>query len=189
MVARAVLLATTAGQQALADQWVQRAEAFGLSVDDALFARIEALGSHGALYGVALGLALGVLLPLIAALVIKTLSSGRGSWAAALTLSGYASVPLVLRELVALPVGLVRESLASPLTLGTLFPMLDEASPVARFLWSIDLFVCWWLLLAALGAAALSGRKATPIATAFATVYAAGALLLSAAIYLASRTA
>lgn len=188
VAARAGFLTTAIGQQALVDQWVQRAESVGVAVDDRLFGRIQTLSeNHGVLYGVALGVALGVLLPLIAAVVIKMLCAGKASWAAALTLSGYASVPLVLRELIAVPLGLVRETLASPLTVGTLFPMLDEASPLARFLWSIDLFACWWLVLAALGVSALSGRKATSIATVLVTVYALGALVLSAAISLAGR--
>ncbi|MDO8794174.1 MAG: hypothetical protein Q7J25_06095 [Vicinamibacterales bacterium] len=183
--ARAALLATPVGQQALVDQWVQRAEAFGMTVDEALYARITALGTAGALYGLGLALALGVLLPLALATGMRLLSGGRASWGVALTLAAYASVALAARDLVALPVGYVRESLTSPLTLGTFFPMLDEASPLARFLWAVDLFVVWWLVLAALGAAALSGRRAGSLVTSAAVVYVAAGLVLAAVMFAA----
>ena len=183
--ARGTLLATPVGQQALVDQWVQRAEAFGMTVDEALYARIAWLGTEGVLYGLALALALGVLLPVALATGMRLLSGGRASWGVALALAAYANVALVARDLVALPVGYVRESLTSPLTLGTFFTMLDEASPLARFLWAVDLFVVWWLVLAALGASALSGRRAGSLVTSAAAVYVAAGLVLAAVMFAA----
>ena len=183
--ARAALLATPVGQQALVDQWVQRAEAFGMTVDEALYARITSLGTTGALYGLGLALALGVLLPLVLASGMRLLSGGRASWGVAITLAAYANVALAVRDLVALPVGYVRESLTSPLTLGTFFTMLDEASLLARFLWAVDLFVVWWLVLAALGAAALSGRRAGSLVTSAAAVYVVAGLVLAAVMFAA----
>lgn len=182
---RAALLATPVGQQALVDQWVQRADAFGLAVDDALYARITSFGTQGVVYGLGLAVAFGLLLPLALAAGMRLLSGGRAPWRAALTLAAYANVALAVRDLVALPVGYVRESLASPLTLGSFFTMLDEASPVARFLWAVDLFVVWWLVLAALGAAALSGRRAGSLLTSAATVYVIAGLVLAAVMFAA----
>ena len=183
--ARGALLATPVGQQALVDQWVQRAEAFGMTVDEALYARIASLGTEGVLYGLVLALALGVLFPVALATGMRLLSGGRASWGVALTLAAYANVALAARDLVALPVGYVRESLTSPLTLGTFFTMLDEASPLARFLWAVDLFVVWWLVLAALGASALSGRRAGSLVTSAAAVYVAAGLVLAAVMFAA----
>ena len=182
---RAALLATPVGQQALVDQWVQRADAFGLAVDDALYARITSFGTQGVVYGLGLAVAFGLLLPLALAAGMRLLSGGRAPWRAALTLAAYANVALAVRDLVALPVGYVRESLASPLTLGSFFTMLDEASPVARFLWAVDLFAVWWLVLAALGAAALSGRRAGSLLTSAATVYVIAGLVLAAVMFAA----
>jgi hypothetical protein len=184
VAARVVLLATAVGRQAFVDQWVQRAEAFGVVVDDATFARLESLGAWAPAYGAGVGLALGLLLPLVAASVLRMLGRGDASWPAALTLAGYAGVPLALREVVALPAGFVRETLTSPLTLGTFFPMLDEASPVARFLWSVDVFVLWWIVIAALAAAQLTGRRATPNAVTLSSVYAAAGVVLAGAMFL-----
>ncbi|MEQ1895864.1 MAG: hypothetical protein ABL971_00595 [Vicinamibacterales bacterium] len=183
--ARAALLATPVGQQALVDQWVQRAEAFGLVVDDALYARVTSLGAQGVIYGLGLAVALGLLLPLALAAGMRLLSGGRASWRVALTLAAYANVALAARDIVALPVGYVRESLTSPLTLGTFFTMLDEASPLARFLWAVDLFVVWWLVLASMGAAALSGRRAGSLLTSAATVYVVAGLVLAAVMFAA----
>lgn len=181
--ARVALLATPVGQQALADQWVQRAEAFGMPVNDALYARILSLGTQGAIYGVGIAVALGVILPLALAAGMRRLSAGRASWRVAVTLAAYANVALAVRDIVALPVSYLRESLTSPLTLGTFFTMLDEASPFARFLWTVDLFVVWWLVLAALGAAAISGRRAGSLVTSAALVYAAAGLVLAAVMF------
>lgn len=183
--ARAALLATPVGQQALVDQWVQRAEAFGMAMDDALYARIASLGTQSVIYGLGLAVALGLLLPMALAAGMRLLSGGRASWRVALTLAAYANVALAARDIVALPVGYVRESLTSPLTLGTFFTMLDEASPLARFLWAVDLFVVWWLVLAAMGAAALSGRRAGSLVTSAATVYVVAGLVLAAVMFAA----
>jgi len=84
-------------------------------------------------------------------------------------------------------VGYVRETLASPLTLGSLFPMLDEASPAARFLWSVDVFVLWWLVLAAIGAATISGRRAMPLAATLTGAYALVGIVLATVMYLSGR--
>ncbi|MGE3577275.1 MAG: hypothetical protein AB7I25_02360 [Vicinamibacterales bacterium] len=179
VAARVALLATAVGRQAFIDQWVQRAEAFGVVMDDATFARITSFGAYAPAYGAAMGVALGLLLPVVAAAGLR-LSGPRGtSWAAALTLAGYAGLPLALRDVVALPVSYLRESLASPLTLGTFAPMLDEASPAARFLWSVDLFVVWWTVIVGLAAASLTGRRALPVVTALSATYAVAGLLLA----------
>lgn len=183
--ARVALLATAIGQQAFVDQWVQRAEAFGIVVDDTMFATIEAWSHSAPLYGAAVGLALGLLLPVVTALLLKWIGCQQATWASAFTLAGYANLPLALRELIALPAGYVRETLTSPLTLGTLFPMLDEASPAARFLWSVDIFVLWWLVIAAIAAAAVSGRRAAPIAATLAGAYALAGLLMAGAMVVA----
>lgn len=183
--ARSALLATSVGRQALIDQWVQRAEAFGTNVDDALYARITSLGAQGVWYALALAVAAGLLLPAVVAAGMRVLSGGRASWGAALALAAYANVALAVRDVVALPVGYVRESLTSPLTLGTFFTMLDEASPAARFLWAVDLFIVWWLVLVALGAAALSGRRVRPLLTAFSMTYVVVGLALAAVMFAA----
>ncbi len=182
---RLALMVTAVGRQAFIDQWVQRAEAFGVVVDDATFARFESLGAYAPGYGIAIGLVLGVVLPLVAGTALKVLGRSGTSWAAALTLSGYAGVPLAIREAIALPIGYLRETLTSPLTLGTFFPMLDEASPVARFLWSVDVFVVWWIVIVGLAAATLTTRRAMPVVATLTGAYAVAGLVLAVAMRIA----
>lgn len=182
---RVALLVTAVGRQAFIDQWVQRAEAFGVVVDDATFARLEALGAYAPGYGVAMGVALGVALPIATAAGLKILGRRGASWAAALTLAGYAGLPLAVRDVIALPASYVRETLTSPLTLGTFFPMLDEASPAARFLWSVDVFVVWWIAIVGLSAATLTRRRAMPVVATLTGAYALAGLLLAVAMLIA----
>ncbi len=186
LAARAVVLATPIGRQALVDQWVQRLEAFGRPIDAATFAQVQALGDAGLVYGVGLGLLLGLAWPLATALGIRLLGRGRATWPVALSLAGYAAWPIALREAVGVPVALARESLTSPLTLGTLFPLLDEASAGARLLWSIDLFVCAWLVLVATSVAAVSGRRLFGVLAVLAGAYLVVGLGLAGVMFLAS---
>jgi len=183
VAAQLALLSTAVGQQALVDQWVQRTESFGGAVDDRLYAKFEWLGRHAPLYGVTIAILLGIVLPLTVAALIRLLGPRRASWSGAITLAAYANVALVVRDVVAVPVGLVRESLASPLTLGTLLPMSDAASPLAMFLWTVDVFVLWWLVLVALGAAALTGQRPQALVTVFSVAYLGVGLGLTLAMF------
>ena len=68
--------------------------------------------------------------------------------------------------------------MASPTTATAFFPMLDEASPAARFLGVIDLFVVWWIILLATGVSLLYGRRQRTLTFAFIGTYVVLALLL-----------
>jgi hypothetical protein len=88
-------------------------------------------------------------------------------------------VILALRDVVAAPLNYVRESFASPLTLVSLAGLLDEGSPLARFLALLDLFVLWWLVVLAVGLAVLyRSRTRVMVATLFG-LYIGIALLLA----------
>src|SRR5207237_4737946 len=88
----------------------------------------------------------------------------RHSYSQVLAVVAYAGVILALRQLIATPVDYVRESIASPTTLIQFFSMFDEASPVARFLGVIDLFVVWWLVVLAIVSSVLSDLGARSLA-------------------------
>jgi hypothetical protein len=83
---------------------------------------------------------------------------------------------------IAAPVGYLRETTSSATSLGALFSSLDEASPAARFLGAIDVFVIWWVVVLAIGVAVLYHRRARSVAMTFVGVYAALALLLAIAM-------
>src|SRR5262245_56908172 len=75
--ARIGLMATDVGRQALTDQWEARIEAFGGTVDDALYSRLEQLGREGWQLAAATSVASGLLLPFALAAVLHAVF-GRG---------------------------------------------------------------------------------------------------------------
>jgi hypothetical protein len=107
---------------------------------------------------------------------------GGATFRQALAVSAHAGVILALRQLISAPVGYLRESTSSATSLGSWFSTLDEASPVARFLGTLDVFVIWWMVVLAIGVAVLYHRRARAIATTFVGIYAALALLLAIAM-------
>jgi hypothetical protein len=83
----------------------------------------------------------------------------------------------------------MRESVASPTTLVQLFSMLNEASPLARFLGIIDLFVIWWIVVLAVGLSVLYQRSSRSLVLAFTSAYVALALLAALAMAVSGGTA
>ena len=188
-------LRTDIGRQALVDQWERTATAFGQTVDDASYARMEdraAAGGAGLLYAAGTTLAYGPLLVFAAATsLFFALRRGSGSprFVEVLTIASYSVVILTVRELVAAPINYLRESIASPTTLVQFFGMLDEASPLARFLGVIDLFVVWWIVVLAVGMSVLYRRPMRNLALAFTGVYVALALLAALVMAVSGGTA
>lgn len=77
-----------------------------------------------------------------------------------LSVSVHATAALVVQQLVATPLHLLRESLTSPFNLAALLPFFDEGSAAARFLGTVEVFGLWWVLLLAVGCAVLAERRA-----------------------------
>jgi hypothetical protein len=177
------LMATPVGRQALVDQWERTAVAFGQELDDAGYARLEAISNQAAIaYALAGALISGPVLTIAVAALLKGLGKRGVPFRQTMAVATYAGVILAVRQLVAAPIGYVRESTASATSLGSWFSMLDEASPVARFLGALDMFVVWWAVVLAIGVSVLYHRRARTIAAMFVGVYAALALLLAIAM-------
>ena len=189
-------LGTDVGRQALVDQWERTATAFGQPVDDESYARMEgraADGGIGLLYAAGTALAYGPLLAFAvsAALFLGMRRSGADGprFIELLTIASYSTVIFALRQVIATPIYYVQESIASPTTLVRLFGSLDEASPVARFLGVIDLFVVWWIVVLAIGVSVLSRRPTRRLALAFTGAYVVLALLAALAMAVSGGTA
>ncbi len=182
--AKVGLMLTPEGQQALTDQWATRAEAFGQPVTDANYQAFVNLGSRAVEIAAATAIGTGLVLAVAVALLAHLLFRGRtgATLSQALAVTTHAGAALALRELVAAPLNFVRESLSSPLTLGTLFQGLDEVSAAARFLGMIDLFWVWWLALLAFGFSAVYGRRAGRLAAGFIGLYVAFGLVMAGAM-------
>ena len=201
-------LRTDVGQQALVDQWERTATAFGQTVDDESYARMEARaadGGIGLLYAAGTALAYGPLLAFaVAGVLFLVMRRGADPLASPkprrgegggprfielLTIASYSTVIFALRQVIATPIYYVQESIASPTTLVRLFGSLDEASPVARFLGVIDLFVVWWIVVLAIGVSVLSRRPTRRLALAFTGAYVVLALLAALAMAVSGGTA
>lgn len=182
----AAFLHTEVGRQALVDEWERTALAFGREVSDAAYADLTAMSEHGAAYAVVNAFARGPLTTVLLATVIygvfAAAGSPRATYRQVLAVAAHAGVILAIRPLLVTPLNYSRETLASPTTLARLFPMLDEASPAARFLGALDLFVVWWVVVLALGIALLYGRSTRATVAAFVGAYAAFAAVLAMAM-------
>ena len=190
---QAVLFATGVGKLALVDQWERTALAFGQDVDDARYADFHALSQNGPLYGVATAVLNGPVLTVALAGLIFAVFRGKGdrsvSYPQVLSVMAHASVIPAIRQILDAPISYARETTSSATSLGVWFPTLDQASPVARFIGALDVFILWWVVLVAVGVAVLYGRRAQPLAAAFVGVYAGLALLLAATMTALGGTA
>jgi hypothetical protein len=187
-----VFMVTDVGRQALADQLERTALAFGRKVDDAQYRRFQDVSRNGVRYAALQAVATGPILAAGGAAIIFVLFTmvghGRASYRQVLAVTVHAGVILAVRQLVAAPINYTRETLGSPATLTMFAPMLDEASPAARFFGAIDLFVIWWLVALALGVSLLYDRNARATAAVFVGAYLGFAALLAIAMVVSGGT-
>lgn len=189
-------LLTPVGQQALVDQWERTTSAFGQTVDDAAYDRMEArVSSNGfgimcaVATAVATGPAAAVALTTLLRLILNRTAGTRASFVQVLAVVSHAGFVLALRQIVATPIDYVRESIASPTTLVQFFSMLDETSWAARVLGAIDLLVVWWLFVLAIGLSTLYARPVGRLTLAFTGAYLTVALLAALTMALAGGAA
>ena len=208
----AMLLETDVGQLALLDQWERRASAFGQTIDDMQYAALEEASQHGAAYAALISLVSGPLLavglsglffavfrasrvaerpdqPVLAGRSANADRPGDVTYRQVLAGVAHAGVILTLRQVTAAPVAYARETLASSLTIGMFFRMLNETSLPARFLGSIDLFVIWWIMALAIGMSVLYQRSARRLAVVFVGAYLTLAVVLAVAMAVTGGTA
>ena len=180
--AAAAFMATDVGRVALVDQWERTALAFGRPVDDARYADMQELSRYAVPYAAATTLARGPVAAAGIAAVLYAAFSLRGrraAFAQVLAVVAHAGVILTVRDVIAAPVNYLRESLTSPVTLARFFGALDEASPLARLFALVDLFVLWWIVVLAIGIAALYGARTRTVAAGLIGAYVGIALVLA----------
>jgi hypothetical protein len=183
------LMETAVGRQALVDKWERTALAFGREVSDEQYGTFVAMGEYGAAYALMTALASGPVLTLVLSGSIYGIFGRRPvTYRQVLAVVAHAGVILMLRQLVATPFNYSRETLAAPTTLGQVLPMFDEASPPARFLGAVDLFVVWWVIVLAIGVALLYGRSERAIVATFMGAYVGFAALLAIAMVVTGGT-
>jgi hypothetical protein len=190
VLAGALVMETDVGRQALVDQWERTAIAFGHDVSDAEYARLEMLSAQAPIYAAGMALASGPAVSIaVAALLFWTFGRRRGvEFRRVLAVAAHAGIILALRQVVAAPATYIRETMASATSLGVWFPMFDEGSPLARVLASVDLFVLWWALVLAMGAAVLFDARARRFTGMFVGAYVGLAIVLALAMALTGGT-
>ena len=190
---RVAVLETQVGQQALVDEWERTAFAFGRDVDDRQYEELQALSTHAVAYGLGTAILSGPVLALAVAGGIymmfgrsRTKSASFNQVCAVVVL---ATVPLAIRQIVAAAATYMTETTASVTSIGSWWSTLDEASGLARFVGTLDLFVIWWVIVLAIGVAVLYQRNARRVAFTFLAAYAGLALVLAGAMVALNRSA
>jgi Yip1 domain len=177
-------LSTEVGRQAMIDQQVRQLEAFGRTVSDAQYARMEQVAPYGRYFGAAGQL---VSLPL-AALVVAGLAfacfnailGGDAGFKQVYAIVAHSGVIIAAQQLFSLPLAYARESLSGATNVAVFFPFLDENTFASRLLGAVDLFLVWWLVSLAIGFGVLYRRRTAPIATTMLLVYASIGLIIAA---------
>jgi hypothetical protein len=186
------LMQTAVGRQALVDQWERTALAFGREVGNEDYSRLVALSEYGAAYAALRATASGPVLTLAVAAAVLGIfnakSATRATYSQVLAIAAHAGAVLALGHLVAAPIAYVTETLADPTTLGRVFPAFDEASPVARFLGAVDLFVVWWAIVLGVGVALLYRRPPMATIAGFVGIYVGFAAALAIAMAVSGGT-
>lgn len=166
---------TEPGQQALLDQQVRQSEAFGQTISDEQYARMEAmLPMMRYITGGSILVSIPVMSLVIAGILFAVFNAGLGGQAtfrqvfAVVVHSGAVNI---VQQLFTVPVNYFRESMSSATNLTVFMPFLDEGSLAGRFFGMIDLFIVWSLIVLAIGLGVLYKRRATPIVWSLLGVY------------------
>jgi hypothetical protein len=177
------LLSTDTGQQALVDERVRVVESVGGTITDEEYAALLASPPWWVYFTSGGRLLLTPAMTVLVAAGVWAAARMSGAavrWSQAVSVVVHASIVLLLAQLVATPIHVVRESLTSPINLAAVLPLMEEGTVPARFFGSIDLFAMWWALLLAIGLSVLTGRRTSRYGLALAAIYATFAAVVAA---------
>ena len=179
-VSSAAFLLTPVGRLAALDQQVRQLESFGTIVTDELYASLRRWQRYRPLFSAALiaggwPVAWGAIAAIVRAIGNRVQDRVKPTFAQVFTVLVHASAILALREVVALPINYLRESLGGGTSLAALLPGLGDATFAARLFGAIDLFIVWWVLLVAIGFGMLYRTRAFTVARWLFGAYATGA--------------
>lgn len=184
------MLSTERGQSAMLDQQVRQTEAFGQTVTEEQYSRMEQMlpvmryivtGSQLAMIPVITLVVVGILFA-----VFNALLGGSATFKQVAAVVTHSGAVTLVQQLFIAPLNYARESMSSATNLGVFVPFLDEGNIVARFLGVIDLFIVWWLLVMAIGLGVLYKRKTAPIFWSFIGIYVIIALVVALVMWSAS---
>jgi hypothetical protein len=177
---------TQSGRTAALDQQVRQTEAFGITVNEEMYAQMErnmrfapytTAGAILVFTPVMLLIVTGILFA-----IFNAAMGGEATFKQLLSVVVHAGVISALGQLFTAPLNLLRGEAGSATNLGVLLPVIDEGSFLGRLLGMIDLFIVWWVIVLAIGLAVLYRRRTQPIAISLFAVYAVIALAIAAAM-------
>jgi hypothetical protein len=168
------LVMTDVGKQITIDQNVAALEAFGQTVTDEVYDRIEA-GMAIAPYTAGGGVL--VIVPIVMALsaglmhmIFGLMGGGPGTFRQAFTVNAHTAIIGAFQQ-VFTTVLTIASGRAAGANLAVFVPMLDENSFAVKFLGMVDLFQIWSLFVTAIGIGIAYKKRTTPIAMTLYGIY------------------
>lgn len=174
---------TDVGKQAWIDAAVRQQEAFGRTLTDQQYDRLEQMAKYAPYFSVFPVVVVPVMTVVVAAIflgVFNALLGGDAGFKQVFSVVAHSTAILPIAQVIGLPIAYARETLSSATNLMVFFPFLDENSFAARLLGAIDLVYVWWFVSVSIGLGVLYRRRTGPIATTLLIVYAAVALAIAA---------
>lgn len=175
-------LSTEVGQAAYVDQGVANVEAWSGTVTDQAYAAIERQAPFARYI---IGGSILVMSPIVTVIIagilygVFAVLGGEATFKQVLAVAAHTSPLGVVQTLFTVPLNYQRQSMGSATNLGVFFPNLAEGSFIGALLGYIDLYFIWFLIVLAIGLAAVYRRKASSIATGLLGVYAVIGLVVA----------
>lgn len=181
---------TERGRAAALEMQVQQMDRFGVTVTDEMYQQMEQrshsnLGAYTSIISMFVAIPFGaVIVTVLLWVAFNTIMGGTASFKHVMAVVAHSQSVTALGALIAAPIMYARGVMSTSIAnLGALLPMLDETSFLAKLLGGIDLFVIWWVVVLAIGLAALYRKKTSSIATGLFIVY--GLILIVVAYFTA----
>jgi hypothetical protein len=176
-------LTTEAGKEAALENQVRQMESFGSQVSDEQYEGMRRGMAFAPYFAGGAVLVFGPIMALVIAgllfAVFNALMGGEASFKQLFAVIVHAGAISALQQIFTGPINYFRGAVTSATNVAVLLPVLDEKSFAGRFLAAIDLFILWYVLVLAIGLAALYRRRTQPIAFTLYGVYAVIALIIA----------
>lgn len=179
----AAFLSSDVGKAAYVDQAVASLESFGRTVNADIYAALQKQASIAAwLQAGSIVFFSPVMTAAIAGILygVFTVLGGEAQYKQVLAVVAHAGVVSLLQQAFSLPMNYMRQTMSSATNMAVFFPDLDEGSFLASVLGFIDLFWVWYLVVLAIGLAAVYRRRWTSVAGGLFVVYVVIGLALAA---------
>jgi hypothetical protein len=182
--ATVALLSTEIGRNAVVEQQISQAEAYGRHLTQVQIDQIEKFVPYSVYVAPVFQLlflgAGGLLIGGLAFAVFNAMLGADATFKQVFAVVCHSAVVLAALSLFTTPLSYARETLSSATNLGIFVPFLDESSFLARLLGSIDLIFIWWILSLAIGLGVLYRKRTGPIAITMFAVYVVIGMIIAA---------